>query len=189
MLLKAPKFKHAKTLVSNITPASSDDTDVIVFSVHEQGYKQCSDEPVGTYITPVPNFLEGYLKYYLQIQQDKGYDDYELPDAANYAYCTRTVKNGNEYWVQVGCADDSSQSLAVNIYSDNTCTTRSSVDGYDDSNIDVSEIQVGFCAESGFEWKAGLLASPLHTYLSYFHSHRLRSAKPASCGSTRTMML
>jgi len=124
--------------------ACSNDVDVIVFSVHEHGYKQCSDDPVGTYITPVPNFLEGYLKYYSQIQQDKGYDDYELPDAANYAYCTRTVKNGNEYWLQMGCSDQSSQALAVNIYSDNTCTTRSSVDGSDDANIDVSEIQVRY---------------------------------------------
>ena len=120
----------------------SNDVDVIVFSVHEQGYKQCTDSPVGTYITPVPNFLQGYLQYYLQIQEDKGYEDYELPDAANYAYCTRIVIQNEEYWLQIGCTDGTSQSISVNIYTDNTCTTRSSLDGYDDSNIDVSEIQV-----------------------------------------------
>jgi hypothetical protein len=90
----------------------------------------------------VPNFLEGYLQYYTQIQEDKGYEDYELPDAANYAYCTRMAINGEEYWYQLGCSDGTSQAIAVNIYSDNTCTTRSSVDGYDDANVDVSEIQV-----------------------------------------------
>ncbi len=42
----------------------------------------------------------------------------------------------------MGCYDGTSQSIAVNIYSDNTYTTRSSVDGYDDANIVVSEIQV-----------------------------------------------
>ena len=115
----------------------SNDVDVIVFSVHEHGYKQCSDEPVGTYITPVPNFLEGYLKYYLQIQQDKGYEDYELPEAADYTYCTRTVSSNTEYYLQMGCSDATSQALAVNIYSDNTCTTRSSVGGSDDANVDV----------------------------------------------------
>jgi hypothetical protein len=115
---------------------------VIVFSVHEQGYKQCTDEPVGTYITPVSNFFEGYLQYYMQIQTDKGYDDYELPDAANYAYCTRMVIQNQEYWLQMGCADGTSQSIAVNIYTDNTCTIRSTVGGYDDANIDVSELQV-----------------------------------------------
>jgi hypothetical protein len=115
---------------------------VIVFSVHAQGYKQCTDEPVGTYITPVPNFLQGYLEYYLQIQEDKGNEDFELPDAANYAYCTRAVIQNEEYWLQIGCSDGTTQSLSVNIYSDNTCTTRSVVDGYDDSNIDVSNIQV-----------------------------------------------
>lgn len=115
---------------------------MIVFSVHAQGYKQCTDEPVGTYITPVPNFLQGYLEYYLQIQEDKGNEDFELPDAANYAYCTRAVIQNEEYWLQIGCSDGTTQSLSVNIYSDNTCTTRSVVDGYDDSNIDVSDIQV-----------------------------------------------
>ncbi len=119
---------------------------MVVFSVHEHGYKQCSDEPLGTYITPVANFLEGYLQYYTQLQQDKGYDDYETPESAQYEYCTRTVVENTEYWLQVGCSDGTSQSIAVNIYSDNTCTTRSSVDGYDDANIDVSDIQVSLPA-------------------------------------------
>jgi hypothetical protein len=100
---------------------------------------------MGTYITPVASFLEGYLEYYTQIQQDKGYDDYETPAAGQYAYCTRKVVNGNEYWLQMGCSDGTSQNIAVNIYTDNTCTTRSKVDGSDDANVDVSDIQV--CAE------------------------------------------
>lgn len=119
--------------------------DVVVFSVHEEYYKQCQDTPIGTYITPVPNFLKGYLQYYEQIQEDKGNEDYELPDVANYAYCTRIVIQNQEYWVQIGCSDDTSLSIAVNIYSDNTCTTRSRVEGgYDDANIDISEIQLPF---------------------------------------------
>jgi hypothetical protein len=100
---------------------------------------------MGTYITPVASFLGGYLEYYTQIQQDKGYDDYEMPEAGQYAYCTRKVVNGVEYWLQMGCSDGTSQSIAVNIYTDNTCTTRSTVDGYDDANVDVSDIQV--CTE------------------------------------------
>lgn len=119
--------------------------DVIVFSVHEEYYKQCQDDPIGTYITPVPNFLQGYLQYYMQIQEDKGYDDYQLPEVADYAYCTRVVIQNEERWLQIGCADDNSLSIAVNIYDDNTCTTRSTIEGgYDDANIDVSEIQMPF---------------------------------------------
>ena len=110
--------------------------------MHEHGYKQCGDRPMGTYITPVPTFMQGYLDYYTQIQEDMGYEDYELPEASQYMYCTRYVVNGEEYWLQMGCSDSTSQSIAVNIYSDNTCTTRSSVDGYDDANIDLSEVQV-----------------------------------------------
>jgi hypothetical protein len=119
-----------------------DNVDVVVFSVHETYYQQCQDTPIGTYITPAPIFLQGYLQYYMQIQEDKGYDDYELPEAADYAYCTRVVIQNEEYWLQIGCTDGNSLSISVNIYSDNTCTTRSVVDGYDDANIDVSEIQV-----------------------------------------------
>jgi hypothetical protein len=120
----------------------SNNIDVIVFSIFTYGYNQCSDEPMGTYIAPVPSFLGGYLNYYLQIQQDKGYDDYVSPDAAQYLSCTRQVIQNQEYWLQMGCADGTSQAVAVNVYSDNTCTTRSKVDGYDDANIDVSGVQV-----------------------------------------------
>jgi hypothetical protein len=87
--------------------------------------------------------LQGYLQYYTQIQEDKGYDDYELPEVADYAYCTRVVIQNEEKYLQIGCSDDSSLSVAVNIYDDNTCETRSTIEGgYDDANIDVSEIQV-----------------------------------------------
>lgn len=119
----------------------SNDVDVIVFSVYEHAYKQCSDDPMGTYTAPVPEFLGGYLSYYMQLQQDKGYD-YELPDAAQYTTCTLQVIQNQNYYLKMGCTDGTSQGLSVNIYSDNTCTTRSNVDGYDDANIDVSEIQV-----------------------------------------------
>jgi len=119
--------------------------DVLVFSVHEEYYKQCQDSPIGTYITPVPNFLQGYLQYYQQIQEDKGYDDYELPEVAQYAYCTRIVIENEERWLQIGCSDDDALSIAVNLYEDNTCTTRVTTnDGYDDTNIDVSEINLPF---------------------------------------------
>lgn len=119
--------------------------DVIVFSVHEEYYKQCQDTPIGTYITPVPNFLQGYLQYYMQIQEDKGYDDYELPEVADYAHCTRVVIQNEEKYLQIGCSDDNSLGVAVNIYDDNTCETRSTIEGgYDDANIDVSEIQLPF---------------------------------------------
>jgi len=120
----------------------SDDIDVIVFSVHEHGYsKQCNDEPVGTYITPVPYFMEGYLNEIEQETEEQGYE-YEQPEVAQYLQCTGFVINNQQFYLQVGCADDTSQAIAVNIYEDNACSVRSVVDGYDDSNIDVSAIQV-----------------------------------------------
>ena len=81
----------------------------------------------------------------MQIQEDKGYDDYQLPEVADYAYCTRVVIQNQEQWLKIGCSDANALSIAVNIYDDNTCTTKSTtVEGYDDANIDVSEIQVSF---------------------------------------------
>ena len=121
---------------------------MIVFSVFEHGYKQCSDDPLGTYITPVPNFVTGFLSYQDQINEDQGYDDYVAPDVAQYTECTRMVIQNEEYWLRLGCTDGTTQALAVNIYTDNTCTTRSTVDGYDDSNIDTSELEVSFRSRS-----------------------------------------
>lgn len=50
-----------------------------------------------------------------------------------------------QYYVKLGCGDGDSQSLAVNLYSDNTCETpnRSSY-GSDDVSIDVSSFNLPF---------------------------------------------
>mmetsp|Transcript_10912 Transcript_10912/g.16785 ORF Transcript_10912/g.16785 Transcript_10912/m.16785 type:complete len:405 (+) Transcript_10912:183-1397(+) len=120
------------------------DVDVIVFSVFEKGYNQCSDTPTGTYITPVATFMDAYLEQTAQDQEDQGVDDYVVPDAAAYTQCVNEVVQNNEYWVQLGCTDGNPLSLSVNIYQDNTCTTRDEEDGMDDSNIDVSELQLPF---------------------------------------------
>ena len=111
--------------------------------MYEHGYKQCSDTPLGTYIAPVPSFVEGYLSQKANIEADRGNNDYTAPDAAQYVGCTRQVIQNKEYWLQVGCADGTTQKLAVNIYTDNTCQTKdTSADGTDDANIDISDLQV-----------------------------------------------
>mmetsp|Transcript_10930 Transcript_10930/g.16384 ORF Transcript_10930/g.16384 Transcript_10930/m.16384 type:complete len:418 (+) Transcript_10930:332-1585(+) len=117
--------------------------DVIVFSMYEQKYQQCSDSPMGTYITPVPTFIDAYLAQLSQQAQDQG-EEYEAPDAADYVECTMTAVNNEQMYLQVGCSDVTSKSIAVNIYEDATCETRSVVDGYDDANIDVESIQPPF---------------------------------------------
>mmetsp|Transcript_21234 Transcript_21234/g.38352 ORF Transcript_21234/g.38352 Transcript_21234/m.38352 type:complete len:396 (-) Transcript_21234:284-1471(-) len=118
--------------------------DVVVYSVFAESYNQCSDKPMGTYITPTPYFVDAYLDQLAAKESDSGNDDWATPDASQYTQCTQVEIQNTIYWVQIGCSDNDSQSLAVNIYSDNTCETRSVVDGYDDSNIDISEIQIPF---------------------------------------------
>jgi hypothetical protein len=116
---------------------------MIVFTMHPNGYKkQCQDEPLGTYIAPVPTFVGAYLDDMASEMADVG-QDYEYPAVSQYVYCSPFVIENVEYYFQLGCADGTTQALAVNIYKDNTCTQRSTVEGgWDDSNIDVSEIQV-----------------------------------------------
>lgn len=110
--------------------------------MHPHGYqKQCNDNPMGTYIAPVSYFVDGYLQDIAYDMQEQGYD-YETPDVAQYVSCTAYTIQNQEYYLQLGCADDTSQALAVNIYTDSSCTKRSQINGYDDSNIDVSKIQV-----------------------------------------------
>lgn len=117
--------------------------DVIVYSMYEHGYKQCTDDPMGHYTTPVPQFVSAFLDQEESDAEDQGYE-YAASDAAQYVECTGVVINNQQYYVQLGCADDNSQSLAVNIYTDNTCETRSTVDGNDDANIDLSEIVIPY---------------------------------------------
>jgi len=118
--------------------------DVIVYQVFENGYKQCNNEAMGTYITPAGTFVSAYMDQIYLEETDKGNDDYATPDAAQYTQCTNVEVQGNSYYVQVGCSDYSSQKLAVNIYSDETCETRVKTNGVDDSNIDISQLQLPF---------------------------------------------
>lgn len=114
---------------------------MIVFSMYENGYKQCSDTAMGMYVSSVAHFMQGYLQQTAQDAEDQG-TEFEGPSAAQYAYCTPVAINDVYYYFQLGCSDVSSQELAVNIYEDNACTKRSSVEGLDDANIDISAIQV-----------------------------------------------
>lgn len=96
-------------------------------------------------MVPVPEFMTGYLNQHAQEMQDQGYDDYTAPDVAQYVECDKFEINGRYYYMMLGCSDESTKKIAVNIYEDEYCTKRSSVDGYDDANIDVSNIQVRCC--------------------------------------------
>jgi len=112
-----------------------------MFEMYENGYNHCTDKPLGTYTVTVPLFMQGYLNQKEQDTEDQGYE-WEQPEVGQYAYCTAFEIQNQIYYFQLGCADGTSEQIAVNIYEDNACTVRSVVDGYDDSNIDVSEIQV-----------------------------------------------
>ena len=116
---------------------------MIVFTMHPNGYKkQCQDDPLGTYIAPVSTFVGSYLDDMASEMADVG-QNYEYPAVSQYISCSAFVIENVEYYFQLGCADGTTQALAVNIYKDNACTQRSTVEGgLDDSNIDVSEIQV-----------------------------------------------
>eukprot|EP00568_Trieres_chinensis_P002281 CAMPEP_0183294066 /NCGR_PEP_ID=MMETSP0160_2-20130417/2531_1 /TAXON_ID=2839 ORGANISM="Odontella Sinensis, Strain Grunow 1884" /NCGR_SAMPLE_ID=MMETSP0160_2 /ASSEMBLY_ACC=CAM_ASM_000250 /LENGTH=368 /DNA_ID=CAMNT_0025455299 /DNA_START=41 /DNA_END=1147 /DNA_ORIENTATION=+ len=122
------------------------DVDMIEFSVYQDGNAEndvCADRPIGTYVVPVPYFVESYLSQVSANAYDAG-EDYEEPEVASYTQCTETVIGDDVYWVQLGCSDSSSKALAVNIYSDNGCETQDVVDGWDDSNIDVSGLEIPF---------------------------------------------
>jgi len=119
---------------------------MIVFSVFEKGYKQCSDEPMGTYMTSVPTFVSAFMDQLGENAIDIGIDDYTTPDSADYINCSQyESQSGNIYYVQLGCTDGTSQSLSVNIYKDNICTQPDVENGYDDAQgIDVSDLQLPF---------------------------------------------
>jgi hypothetical protein len=120
--------------------------DMIVFSVFPQGYRSmCTDEPMGTYMTSVPTFVGAYVDQLEANALDQGIDDYASPESAQFIECYPFQTNENLYYVRVGCTDGTSQSLAVNIYKDNTCETPwEDAAGNDDASFDISDIQIPF---------------------------------------------
>jgi len=105
--------------------------------MYEQSSNYCTDTAMGTYVASVPNFVNAYLDQMADNAQDGGYDDYVAPDAAMYTSCTYKQINGKDYYLMVGCSDDDSSLLAVNIYNDADCTESSIINGYDDANIEM----------------------------------------------------
>jgi len=112
--------------------------DQVKFDMYEKSYKHCSDTPMGTYLVPVSIFVNAYLNQLTNNAADSGVD-YEVPEvAAAYAQCGMGPKiNGYQYYYQVGCSDSNPLALAVNIYEDDTCTTLSDKDGYNDANLQI----------------------------------------------------
>lgn len=107
----------------------------------QNGYNHCTDEALGTYIAPVNEYMQGYITQKAQDTEDQGYD-FEEPEVAQYVFCTPFEIENKIFYFQLGCADGRTDKIAVNIYEDSACTTRSIVDGFDDSNVDISAIQV-----------------------------------------------
>jgi hypothetical protein len=121
----------------------SNNADVIVFSVFNQETNHCADTPIGTYITPVSDFVNGYLQQYQVRMQDQGVDDYATPEVATYLQCTGLEIDGVTYYYQIGCADGTTQKMAVHMYSDQDCKSRATVSGIE--SMDASAIQVRVC--------------------------------------------
>lgn len=108
--------------------------DQVMYSMFEQSSNHCTDTPIGTYIASVPTFANAYLEQLADNAADAG-EEYEYPAMATYLTCTYKQINGADYYLQLGCNDEDTSQLAVNIYTDAQCTTPSSINGYDDANL------------------------------------------------------
>jgi len=125
------------------------EVDVIVYQLFKNGYKQCSDTPMGTYITSAPTFVSAYLQQQSLAMADTGVDDYAEPEAAGFMYCTQLVVDDVEYYAMLGCDSNSTQKIAVNLFNDDACTERANekyADYTDDDaqELDLSGIQLPF---------------------------------------------
>lgn len=131
---------------STLSLLFSKNVDYIVYEMYDKTYNHCGDEPLGTYITPVGRFVYGYLNQETLEAAEQGLDDYSTPDAGQYAFCTPSPNQNLPYYFQLGCKDGSNSALAVNIYTDKTCETRSkdASTGSDDSSLDASGINLHF---------------------------------------------
>jgi hypothetical protein len=147
---------YFKLIVFDCLFVESNDVDMILYSVFENGYKQCTDGALGTYVSAVPTFVQGYLSQKEQDAEDQG-QDYEYPDAAQYIACTAYQINNKDYFFQLGCSGESNLAIEVKIYEDNACTQLSSLESSVATDIDVSAIQVRcstFCLPSHLRAKS-----------------------------------
>ncbi|KAL7510675.1 hypothetical protein ACHAXN_007541 [Cyclotella atomus] len=96
--------------------------DQIMFSMYEKSYNHCSDSPMGTYVTSVENYINGYIQQMEANAMDGG-SEYTYPDMADYVNCTYGEINGAGYYMQVGCNPNSPVGLSVNVYSDEACSS------------------------------------------------------------------
>lgn len=143
LLLFAALSHLSRTALSS--SLCSKKTDYIMYEMFDQQYCQ-EENRLGTYISRVPDYMTGHLQQLAEQMSDLGVDDYTKPEVAQYIECTPFQIQGAYYYFQIGCADGVTQKLAVNIYSDNTCSKKSTVDGFDDSVIDVSALNVSRCS-------------------------------------------
>jgi len=118
------------------------DMDQILYAMHDKYSNHCQDNPLGTFVTPVPTFVNAYLEQKADNYADAG-EEYEYPDMVNYLECKYKQINGEDYYLQLGCSDDDTSSLAVNIYTDAQCTESSDMNGYDDANVEV-DLDIGY---------------------------------------------
>mmetsp|Transcript_8012 Transcript_8012/g.18295 ORF Transcript_8012/g.18295 Transcript_8012/m.18295 type:complete len:386 (+) Transcript_8012:153-1310(+) len=113
------------------------DMDQILYAMHEKSSNHCTDNPVGTFVTPVPTFVDAYIDQLADNAADAG-EEYEYPDLMNYLECTYKNIAGGDYYIQLGCSDGDTSSLAVNIYTDAQCTESSDdLYGGDDANVEI----------------------------------------------------
>lgn len=154
---------------------ASNDVDMILYSVFENGYKQCTDGALGTYVSPVPIFLQGYLSQKEQDAEDQG-QDYDYPDATQYIACTAYQINGKEYYFQLGCSGETNLAIEVKIYEDNACSKLSSLESSVATDIDVSAIQVRCLASRCPFISFKLISIRFHVLYYLVNSHNLNSA-------------
>jgi hypothetical protein len=154
---------------------------MIVWSLFENGYKQCGDTPIGTYVTAVPNFLNGLMNQKAQDAEDQG-QDFDYPDAAQYIACMAYEINNNNYYLQFGCSDETSQAVTINIFDDNACTKPSSVDRSAIDEFDVSSVQVRHWSFSTSFVSFIGLASALNEFFYNIYSLHLSNAQCAFIG-------
>jgi hypothetical protein len=99
----------------------------IMYSIYEKSYNHCADTPMGTYVTEVQNFVNGYLEQMEANAADSG-EEYTYPDAADYVNCTYAQVNNKGYYLQLGCNAKSPSGMAVNVFNDASCTSPVSID-------------------------------------------------------------
>lgn len=132
---------------SNIMPKAcitTNDGEAVVFDIYQANNNQCKRRSYGTYQVPIETWVIAYARDQRQAAEaNENANVYEVEDEVlEFLQCSQYYYNNNMFYLKLGCRENTGKGFQLNAYSDNTCTTKVSMQY--NLGIDISSLRINF---------------------------------------------